>query len=150
MRASQLGTHEALCFYRMIPCPNAPGCDVTIVARQVERHLESECLLRRTISCDNDGCQFKVSINVAVFSRAKDPLAFSEIKFRHSLCLFLAHIVAVVVWEGCDAAKALPGLHHGDRAFRQVNSLFRTHYNFNLPGRGRPIGGIHQEVLPPR
>ncbi len=48
-------------------------------------------------------------------------------------------VVVVVVWEGCDAAKAQPGLHHGDRAYRQVNSLYRTPYNFDLPGRGQHI-----------
>jgi hypothetical protein len=37
-------------------------------------------------------------------------------------------VVVVVVWEGCDAAKAPPGLHHGDRAYRQVDSLYRTLY----------------------
>ncbi len=26
-------------------------------------------------------------------------------------------VVVVVVWDGCDAAKAQPGLHHGDRAY---------------------------------
>jgi hypothetical protein len=27
---------------------------------------------------------------------------------------------------GRGAAKAQPGLHHGDRAYRQVNSVYRT------------------------
>ncbi len=48
-------------------------------------------------------------------------------------------VVVVVVWEGCDAAKALPGLHHGDRAYRQVDSLYRILYNSDLPGRGQSL-----------
>jgi hypothetical protein len=34
----------------------------------------------------------------------------------------LSILVVVVVWEGRDATKALPGLHHGDEAYRQANS----------------------------
>jgi hypothetical protein len=51
--------------------------------------------------------------------------------------ILLVVVVVVFVWEGCDTAKAQPGLHHGDRAYRQVNSLYRTLYNFDLPGRGQ-------------
>ncbi len=48
-------------------------------------------------------------------------------------------VAAAAVWKECDAAKALPGLHHYDRAYRQVNSLYRTLYNFDLPGGGQRL-----------
>ncbi len=32
--------------------------------------------------------------------------------------------------------KGIANLYHGDRAYRQVNSLYRALYNFNLHGRG--------------
>ncbi len=46
-------------------------------------------------------------------------------------------VVIVVVWEGCDATTARIFLHHGNQAYRQVNSLYHTLYNFDLPGRGQ-------------
>jgi hypothetical protein len=39
-------------------------------------------------------------------------------------------IVVVVVWEGCDAAKAQPGLHHGDRAATRPYYVPTEHFNW--------------------
>jgi hypothetical protein len=55
------------------------------------------------------------------------------------VCMCQHDNIVVVVWKGCDTAKTLPGLHHGDQAFRQANTLYLTIYNLDLPGRGQRL-----------